>query len=106
MLDGRTETNRSGVDLLVAEKVDQAIGLLKRHDVDVWLLFNQETGYEVDPLFPLVMGDRDLSAGMLLLTRQGGRIAIVGGLDAAIPASTGVWTDIWSRDMLIRLQFA
>lgn len=94
MLDGWTETNGIGVDLLVAEKVDQAIGLLKRHDVDVWLLFNQETGYEVDPLFPLVMGDRDLSAGMLLLTRQGGRIAIVGGLDAAIPASTGVWTDV------------
>jgi Xaa-Pro aminopeptidase len=45
-------------------------------------------------MFPLVMGDRDLASGMLLLTRQGGRIAIVGGLDAAIPASTGVWTDV------------
>ena len=88
MLDGRTETNGIAKDPLVAEKVEQAIELLKRHDVDLWLLFNQETGYEVDPMFPLIMGDRDLASGMLLLTRQGDRIAIVGGLDAAIPAAT------------------
>jgi hypothetical protein len=91
-LDVRTETNGIIKDILVSEKVSQAIELLERHDVDMWLLFNQETGYEVDPMFPLVMGDRDLASGMLLLTRQGGRIAIVGGLDAAIPASTGVWS--------------
>ena len=37
MLDGRTETNGIGKDLLVAEKVGQAIELLGRHDIDLWL---------------------------------------------------------------------
>lgn len=81
-------------DKLVSEKVNQAIALLNEHNIDAWLIFNQETGYEVDPVYPLVMGDRDLASGMLLLTRNGGKVAIVGGLDQAIPASTGVWTDV------------
>lgn len=81
-------------DVLVSEKVTQAIALLNAHNIDAWLIFNQETGYEVDPAYPLIMGDRDLASGMLLLTRQGGRTAIVGGLDQAIPSSTGVWADV------------
>ncbi len=83
-----------GTDLLIREKVGQATALLERHNMDVWLVFNQETGYECDPVYPLLMGDRDLARGYLLLTRNGGKTAIVGGLDAAIPASTGVWDDV------------
>lgn len=83
-----------GIDLLVREKVAQATALLVRHNIDAWLIFNQETGYECDPVYPLLMGERDLARGFLLLTRNGGKTAIVGGLDAAIPASTGVWDDV------------
>lgn len=82
------------IDVLVRGKVNQAIALLNDYNIDAWLIFNQETGYDADPVYPLVMGDRDLASGMLLLTRQGGKVAIVGGLDQAIPASTGVWTDV------------
>lgn len=83
-----------GTDLLVREKVGQATALLDRHNIDIWLIFTQETGYECDPVYPLLMGDRDIARGYLLLTQHGGKTAIVGGLDAAIPASTGVWDDV------------
>lgn len=82
------------IDRLVHEKVNQAIGLLARHGIDLWLIPTQETGYECDPVYPLIMGDRDIARGWLVLSRQGHRIAIVGGLDEVIPASTGVWDDV------------
>lgn len=82
------------MDKLVAEKVSQAIGLMNRYNLDAWLICTQETGYECDPVYPLLMGDRDIARGYLLLTRQGRKIAIVGGLDEAVPADTGVWDDV------------
>lgn len=81
-------------DPLIQEKVEQATKLLNLHNIDLWLIFTQETGYECDSIYPLLMGDRDIARGYLLLTRQGGKIAIVGGLDQAIPGSTGVWEDV------------
>jgi Xaa-Pro aminopeptidase len=82
------------VDQLISEKVQQAIDLLNRYEIDLWLICTQETGYECDPVYPLVMGERDIARGYLLLTRHGNKVAIVGGLDEAIPASTGVWNDV------------
>jgi Xaa-Pro aminopeptidase len=82
------------IDALINEKVQQAIGLLKRYQIDLWLIISQETGYECDPVYPLIMGERDLARGYLILTRHGDKVAIVGGLDQAIPTSTGVWTDV------------
>jgi hypothetical protein len=81
--------SNSSIDHIVAEKVEQAIKLLKTHNVDAWLIFTQETGYEHDPVYPLIFGDRDLAAGFLLLTSSGRKIAIVSGLDRMIPESTG-----------------
>jgi Xaa-Pro aminopeptidase len=78
-------------DTLVAEKVAQAIAIMNDLEVDVWLTFAQEMGDGGDPAYPIIFGERDLGNGLLILTRQGERIAIVGGLDVAIPASTGVW---------------
>jgi len=80
---------------LSAEKVEQAIALLDELDLDVWLTFTQKMGDSGgDPVYPIIFGDRDLGAGLLLLTRAGERIALVGGLDIAIPRATGVWDQV------------
>ena len=84
----------NNTDVLVREKVEQATKLMNRHDIDLWLICTQETGWECDPIYPLLIGDRDIANGYLLLTRQGGKIAIVHGLDQAAPTSTGVWDDV------------
>jgi Xaa-Pro aminopeptidase len=81
-------------DALILEKTKQAEALLKQHGIDLWLIATQETGYECDPVYPLIMGDRDIARGYLLITVRGDKIAIVGGLDEAIPVSTGVWNDV------------
>lgn len=82
------------MDKLAAEKAAQAADLMNLHNIDAWLICTQETGYECDPVYPLLMGDRDIARGYLLLTRKGQKIAVVGGLDEAIPADTGVWDDV------------
>ncbi len=80
---------------LVPEKVEQAVALLNELDIDLWLTFTQKMGDAGgDPVYPIIFGDRDLGTGLLLLTRQGERIAIVGGLDVAIPPATGVWDQV------------
>lgn len=80
---------------LVAAKVEQAIGLMDAMDIDVWLTFAQKTGDSGgDYIYPYIYGMRDLARGLLLLTRRGERIAIVHGLDAALPPSTGVWNEV------------
>jgi Xaa-Pro aminopeptidase len=80
---------------LAAEKVDQAIALLNELNIDLWLTFTQKMGDAGgDPVYPIIFGDRDLGAGLLLITRHGERIAIVGGLDVAIPPATGIWDQV------------
>lgn len=80
---------------LVPEKVEQAVRLMDELDIDVWLTFTQKMGDAGgDPVYPIIFGDRDLGAGILLLSRSGERIAIVGGLDVAIPKATGVWDQV------------
>lgn len=79
------------IDDLVPEKVEQAVGILQEEKIDAWLTFTQETMDGGDPAYPIIFGERDLGRGVLLLTQKGGCIAVVGGLDEAIPRSTGVW---------------
>lgn len=82
----------SALNRLVPEKVEQAIGLLNELDIDLWLTFSQKMGDAGgDPVYPIIFGERDLGAGILIITRTGQRIALVGGLDTAIPKATGVW---------------
>ncbi|MCC7208199.1 MAG: hypothetical protein IT323_12900, partial [Anaerolineae bacterium] len=83
---------------LAAEKVEQAIALMNALDIDVWLTFAQKMGDSGgDPVYPIIFGDRDLGAGLLILTRRGERIALVGGLDVAIPSATGVWDQVYDH---------
>jgi Xaa-Pro aminopeptidase len=85
----------SSLNGLVPEKVEQAIGILTELDIDVWLTFAQKMGDAGgDPVYPIIFGERDLGTGLLLLTRRGERIAMVGGLDVAIPKATGVWDQV------------
>ncbi|MCE5260067.1 MAG: M24 family metallopeptidase [Chloroflexi bacterium] len=92
------DKRRLAPDALLAEKVAQAVALLSETRSDAWLTFTQEMGEGGDPTYPFLMGERDLGNGFLLLTRVGERIAVVGRLDAALPASTGVWDTVIIHD--------
>jgi len=75
---------------LVQEKLDQAVGILREQDVDLWLTFVRETSLTNDPCLDLIAGTYSAWTGAFLVAANGERIAIVGRFDApAVEQLTG-----------------
>lgn len=82
---------------IVAEKVDQAVAILRDLDIDCWLTFVRETTETGDPVLPLILGQPLTWQSALILTSSGERIAIVGKYeDKAVQTSGGgsAWTKV------------
>ncbi|MHC4415490.1 MAG: M24 family metallopeptidase [Planctomycetota bacterium] len=79
---------------IVAEKVDQAIEILKQLGIDAWLTFVRETTEAGDPVLQLILGQNLTWQSALILTSSGERIAIVGRYEDDAVKSGGVWTEV------------
>jgi Xaa-Pro aminopeptidase len=74
---------------LVEEKLDQAVGILREQDVDLWLTFVRETSLTNDPCLELIAGTYSAWTGAFLVSASGERMAIVGRFDAPAVEQTG-----------------
>src|SRR5262249_27423258 len=83
-----------GVTGLLAKKLDQAQAILAEFDLDAWMIFVRESGDGGDPALPLVYDGSFTWQSVLIVTRSGERIAIVGKFDDGAVRATGVWTEI------------
>lgn len=79
---------------LIAEKLDQAQGILEELDLDAWLLFVRESSQGGDTALPLVYEGSFTWQSALIVTRSGDRIAVVGKFDDGAVRAAGVWTDV------------
>jgi len=81
---------------IVHEKVDQAIGVLREKNIDVWLTFVRETTLMRDPALNLIVSPAlELTwHSAFLLTQRGDRIAIVGRFDKENVAGLGDWREV------------
>ena len=86
---------------LVQEKLDQAVGILREQDVDLWLTFVRETSLTSDPSLDLVAGVYSAWQGAFLVAAGGERIAIVGRFDAPSVEQLGAY-DVIPYDESIR----
>lgn len=89
---------------LILEKVEQAIGILREKDVDLWLTFVRETTQVHDPTLSLILSE-DLQLtwhSAMILTQQGDRIAIVGRFDKENVMLTGAYKEVIGYDKSIR----
>ena len=86
---------------LVQEKLDQAVGILRDQDVDLWLTFVRETSLTSDPSLDLIAGVYSAWQGAFLVSATGARIAIVGRFDAPSVEQTGAY-DVIPYDESIR----
>ncbi len=87
---------------LIQEKVNQAIDILKEQETDLWLTFVRETSGVRDPALDFLIGPGDLTwSSALILTRHGGKIAIIGNLEKDAVARLNVFDSILGYDTAI-----
>ncbi len=79
---------------LTREKLDQAVGLVQRAGVDVWLTFVRETAGGGDPVLPFLMEGGLTWQSALMVAATGERVAVVGNYDADPLLASGDWTKV------------
>jgi Xaa-Pro aminopeptidase len=92
---GRTST-------LVHEKLEQAVPILREHDVDVWLTLTRESLLTKDPCLDLVAGTYCAWQSAFLVSASGERIAIVGRFDAPNLRDLGAYDEVIGYDEGLR----
>lgn len=80
------------------EKLAQALGLMKAHNLDVWLTFVRETNLSPDPALPLILNLDMTWQSAFILAKTGERIAIVGRYDVDNVKRMGGYSEIISYD--------
>jgi Xaa-Pro aminopeptidase len=88
---------------LIQEKVQQAVQILNEKTVDAWLTFVRETSGVRDPVMDFIFGPADLTwESILLITRTGDRLAIVGRFEADAVSRLDVYDTVTGYDESIR----
>ena len=87
-------TTPSSDTLLIREKVDQAVAILREKDVDLWLTFVRETSAVRDPVLPYIYGHDVTWQSAFIFTRNGERIAILGHYDAETTRRLGAYDEV------------
>ncbi|RPJ17207.1 MAG: aminopeptidase P family protein, partial [Chloroflexi bacterium] len=87
---------------LMQEKADQAIEILKEQQTDMWLTFVRETSGVRDPVLDFLIGPNDLTwPSVLILTRQGEKIAIIGNLEKDAISRLSIFDTILGYDTAV-----
>jgi Xaa-Pro aminopeptidase len=88
--------------MLLQQKADQVLPLLRETGLDCWLIFGRETNLHPDPGIELVVGADVVRNSAFLFGVGGERIAIVAKFDVANVRATGVFGEVIGYDEDIR----
>ena len=81
-----------------AEKLDQAAEILRERDIDCWLTFVRESSETPDPVMKLIAGHDVTWQSAFIVTREGRRVALVGGPEGATVRHAGLYEDVRTYD--------
>jgi Xaa-Pro aminopeptidase len=81
-----------------AEKLDQAVEILREQDIDCWLTFVRESSETPDPAMKLIVGHDVTWQSAFIVTRDGRRVALVGGPEGATVKRAGLYEDVRAYD--------
>ncbi|MCL5275574.1 MAG: Xaa-Pro peptidase family protein [Chloroflexi bacterium] len=85
---------------IIQEKLSQAVGLLNEQPerVDCWIVFVRETSQAHDPALDLILGFGLTWDSALIVTRSGGKIALVGRYDGDSVRELGAYDEVIAYD--------
>ncbi len=86
---------------LIAQKVKQALEILKNEQIDLWLIFVRESEVNHDPALDLVVNKEVTWESAFLLSRTGEKQAIVGRGDVAKIESLGFY-EVFGYDQSLK----
>jgi len=85
------------MDMMIQrEKLEQARGILEEQGIDCWLTFARETSETPDPVMDLIVGHDVTWQSAFIVTRDGKRIAIVGGPDRGLITQAGQYDTLYT----------
>jgi Xaa-Pro aminopeptidase len=79
---------------MVTEKIEQAVGILKEKNIDMWMTFVRESSTIPDPAVEVIVGTSCTWQTAYIITATGETIAIAGSLDVANLKSKGNYKEI------------
>lgn len=80
--------------MLIAEKIEQAIGILNETETDCWMTFVRESSMIRDPMLSFLAASDVTWHSAFILTRDGQKLAIVGQMDRQAIQDLGVYDRI------------
>ncbi|MDQ3929207.1 MAG: aminopeptidase P family protein, partial [Chloroflexota bacterium] len=89
-------------DKLVVEKLEQAVGIMRELDIDLWITYARETTLTPDPCLEIIAGFEVTWHSAFLVSRSGERVAIVGRYDAENVEATGGYSRVIPYDESIK----
>jgi Xaa-Pro aminopeptidase len=79
---------------MINEKIEQAVGILKEKNIDMWMTFVRESSTMPDPAVEVIVGTSCTWQTAYIITATGETIAIAGSLDVANLKSKGNYKEI------------
>ncbi len=80
--------------MIIKEKVQQAIGLLKEFNVDCWITFTRESGINGDPTLDFLLTSDVTWHSAIIITSSGKSCAIVGKYDKKMVEDIGAYDEV------------
>jgi Xaa-Pro aminopeptidase len=82
--------------MLIKEKVEQAIGILREFDVDCWITFVRESAISRDPMLDFLISADVTWHSAFIVAKSGETYAIVGQMDKQTVEDLGVYRHVLS----------
>jgi len=79
---------------LIKAKIEQAVSILKKLDIDLWLIFCRESDMMADPALTLVVGHKIVWQSAFFITKDGMTTALVGNFDAPNFERSGRYSEV------------
>ena len=89
-------------DRIVIEKLEQAVGIMRELDIDLWITYARETTLTPDPCLDIIAGFEVTWHSAFIVSRTGERVAVVGRFDAENVQMTGGYSRVIPYDESIK----